>query len=134
MSHHGHPIAAAFTLGFCAFLWYARGQAFENNKYLSEKTEIEHQTYAFSDLPMSRRFYDLALNLHDPDAALVLFRAAEAATMAVKLMPGSPIAVERQQPPLTPGAFIFICVRPNGDPTCYWAPAIVALKEHAASQ
>lgn len=124
MSHYGHPILFAAGALFAATLWFAHGKAAEDNRYRTEKTQITAPvSYGFADLGVAKSFYRL-VTINDAVAALKLFDASKGADMAIEFSTGQTVSVDDEEE----GANPYVCIRPFGDPDCYWAPAAIAFQ------
>jgi hypothetical protein len=126
MAHHGHPIITFGVAVLATLFNFAHSSAQENNRYRAERAEIKVETvYAFSNMLISKRFWELLGRDDDAKAAWRLFQISREAGMAREFSKGDHVSIDRQE---QDAAQPQVCLRADGEPDCFWAPAIASVR------
>jgi len=124
---HGHGSAiGAIVLGLCATLWWAHSKAEDRLPELLGETVVVNSTLACISLEEADRMADLTFIQKDKDAAIQFFLIRKPVGLCMDIEKGTTVYVERVGGYFTtPVLGHWICVRPVGNPNCYWAPSIM---------
>lgn len=104
----------------------------DDRAHLTSDTHTTASGHGCTSLVDSFRLWQL-INV-DTDAALAYFKPRQDLGMCADILAGTRVAIEQRHvaaaPDPTPAGGVYYCVRPYGDPSCYWETSETALGIH----